>query len=90
MLACTFINPTLDGIKASIGGKIVRTACCVYLQAVSYEEIFTGIIWVGGVKKFLEKFRQVRNLKILDRLLGFKSFFQRNIPGFICSVFRSA
>ena len=39
------------------------------LQAVSYEEIFSIIIWVGGVKIFLEKFRQVHNLKISNRLL---------------------
>ena len=50
-------------------------------QAVSYEDFFSRIIWVGGVKQFLEKFRQVHNLKISDRLLRSKSFFQKNIPG---------
>ena len=55
-------------------------------QAVSYEEMFSRIIWVGGVKKILEKFRQVHNLKISNRLLRPKSFFQKNILGFICSV----
>ena len=35
---------------------------------------------------FLEKNRQVHNLKISDRLLRSKTFFQKNIPGFICSV----
>ena len=30
------------------------------------------------------------NLMISDRLLRSKSFFQENIPRFICSVFRSA
>ena len=44
----------------------------------------------GGSNIFLGKFRQVHNLKISDRLLRSKSFFQENIPGFICSVFRSA
>ena len=43
-----------------------------------------------GSKHFLEKNRQVHNLKISDRLLRSKSFFQENIPGFIFSVFRSA
>ena len=39
-----------------------------------------------GSKRFLEKFRQVHNLKISNRLLRSKSFFRKNIPGFICSV----
>ena len=55
-------------------------------QAVSYEEIVSRIIWVGGVKKFLENFCQVHNLKMSNRLLRSKSFFQKNIPGFVCSV----
>ena len=55
-------------------------------QAVSYEDNFSRIIWVGGVKNFLEKFRQRHNLKIPNRLLRSKSFFQKSIPGFICSV----
>ena len=38
-------------------------------QAVSYEEVFSKIIWVGGVKKILEKNCQVHNLKISNRLL---------------------
>ena len=33
-----------------------------------------------------QKNGQVHNLKISDRLLRSKSFFQKNIPGFICSV----
>ena len=48
------------------------------------------LLGLEGSKKFLEKNRQVHNLKISDRLLRSKSFFQENIPGFICSVFRSA
>ena len=55
-------------------------------QAVSYEEILSRIIWVGGVKTFLEKIRQVHNLKISNRLLRSKTFFQKNIPSFMCSV----
>ena len=59
-------------------------------KAVSYEDIFPKTFGVGGVKKFLEKNCQVYNLKISDRLLRSKSFFKENIPGFICSVVRSA
>ena len=55
-------------------------------QAVFYEDFFSRIIWVGRVKTFLSKFRQVHNLKISNRLLRSKSFFQKNTPGFICSV----
>ena len=47
-------------------------------QAVSYEEFFSRIIWVGGVKKILEKFRQVHNLQISNRLLRSKSL-KKNI-----------
>ena len=55
-------------------------------QAVSYEDFFQELFGLEGSKKILEKFRQVHNLKISDRLLRSKSFFQKNIPGFICSV----
>ena len=53
-------------------------------------KFFQEILGLEGSQNFLGKFRQVHNLKILDRLLRSKSFFQENIPGFICSVFRSA
>ena len=53
-------------------------------------KFFQEILGLEGSKIFLGKFRQVHNLKISDRLLRSKSFFQENIPGFICSVFRSA
>ena len=43
---------------------------------------FSRIIWVGGAKQI----RQVHNLKISNRLLRSKSFFQNFVPGFICSV----
>ena len=52
--------------------------------------VFQELFELEGSKQFLEKNRQVHNLKISDRLLRSKSFFQKNIPGFICSVFRSA
>ena len=47
---------------------------------------FQELFGLEGSKKFLEKFRQVHNPKISNRLLRSKSFFQKNIPGFICSV----
>ena len=61
-----------------------------YSQAVSYDIFFQDLFGLEGSKKSLEKNRQMHNLKISDRLLRSKSFFQKNIPGFICSVFRSA
>ena len=51
---------------------------------------FQEIFGLEGSKTFLEKNRQEHYLKISDRLLRSKSFFQGNISGFICSVFRSA
>ena len=47
--------------------------------------VFQELSGLEGSKQFLEKFRQVHNLKISNRLLPSKSFFQKNIPGFICS-----
>ena len=47
---------------------------------------FQELIGLEGQKKFLKKNRQVHNLKISNRLLRSKSFFQKKIPGFICSV----
>ena len=55
-------------------------------QAVFYEDAFSRIFGLEGSKKFLEKIRQVHYLKISNRLLRSKSFFPKNIPGFICSV----
>ena len=46
---------------------------------------FQKLFGFEGSKNSL-KFRQVHNLKISNRLLRSKSFFQKNIPGFICSV----
>ena len=55
-------------------------------QVVSYEDFFQELFGLEGSKHFLEKFRQVHNLKISDRLLRSKSYFQKKNPGFICSV----
>ena len=49
-------------------------------------KFFQELIRLEGSKHFLEKFRQVHNLKFSNRLLRSKSFFQKNILGFICSV----
>ena len=60
-----------------------------YFMAVSpffTRNFFQEIFGLEGSKNFLEKFRQVHNLKISNRLLRSKSFFQKHIPGFICSV----
>ena len=53
-------------------------------------KFFQEILGLEGSQNFLGKFRQVHNLKISERLLRSKGFFQQNIPRFICSVFRSA
>ena len=53
-----------------------------FLTRKSFQELFR----LEGSKYFLEKFRQVHNLKILNRLLRPKSFFQKDILRFICSV----
>ena len=55
-------------------------------QAVFHEDIFQELFGLEGSTHFLEKNRQVHNLKISNSLLRSKSFFQKNIPGFICSV----
>ena len=47
---------------------------------------FQELFGLEASKQFLEKFRQVHNLKISNFLLRSKSCFQKNIPGFICSV----
>ena len=49
---------------------------------IFFEELFG----LEGSKTLLENFRQVHNLKISDRPLRPKSFFQKHIPDFICSV----
>ena len=49
-------------------------------------KFFQELFGLEGLKNVLEKIRQVHNLKISNRLLRSKSFFQNNIVGFICSV----
>ena len=48
--------------------------------------LFQELFGLEGSKHFLEKVRQVHKLKISNRLLRSKRFFQIVIPGFICSV----
>ena len=53
-----------------------------FLKMIFFQELFG----LEGSKRFLEKIRQVYNLKISNGLLRSKSFFPKNTPGFICSV----
>ena len=46
-----------------------------FLTRIFFQELFG----LEGSKKFLEKFRQVHNLKISNRLLRSKSFFRKNM-----------
>ena len=55
-------------------------------RAVLTRIFFQELFGLEGLENFLEKFRQVHNPKISDRLLRSKSFFQKHIPGFIRSV----
>ena len=70
--------------------KMFCGLCLLRLRPFLTRKFFQEILGLEGSQNFLGKFRQVHNLKISDRLLRSKSFFQENIPGFICSVFRSA
>ena len=54
-----------------------------FFTRIFFQELFG----LEGSNNFLQKFCQVHNLKISNRLLRSKSFFQKNIPGFICSVY---
>ena len=47
---------------------------------------FKELFGLEGSKNFLEKFRQVLNLKISDCLLRSNSFFRKNTPRSIYSV----
>ena len=62
---------------------------CEGIRPFLTRKFFQEILGLEESKKFLGKFRQAHNLNISDRLLRSKTFFQENIPGFICSVFRS-
>ena len=47
-----------------------------FFTRIFFQELFG----LEGSNNFLAKFRQVHNLKISNRLLRSKSFFQKNIP----------
>ena len=67
-------------------GNIYFPKYFIALRPFYTRNFFQELFGLEGSKKFLENFRQVHNLKISNRLLRSKSFFQKNIPGFICSV----
>ena len=63
--------------------------CPKYFMAVRpffTRKCFQELFGLEASKQNIEKSRQVHNLKISDRLLRSKSFFQKNIPGLLCSV----
>ena len=68
-------------VREKIFSKIFM-AVRPFLTRIFFRELFG----LEGSKHFFEKFRQVHNLKISDRLLRSKSFVQKHIPGFVCSV----
>ena len=53
-----------------------------FLTRIFFQELFG----LEGANNFLEKFRQVHNLKISNRLLRSKSFLRKTNSGLICSV----
>ena len=67
-------------------GNIFFPKYCMAIRPFFTRFFFQELFGLEGSKLFLEKFRQVHNLKISNCLLRSKSFFQKNIPGFICSV----
>ena len=83
---------TPAGASTSLTSRIneMTTHSSITIRPFLARKIFQEILGLEGSQNFLGKFRQVHNLKISDRLLRSKSFFQENIPGLICSVFRSA
>ena len=58
-----------------------------FLTRIFFQELFG----LEGSKNFLEKFRQVHNLKISNRLLRSKSFFAKKYSWFymqrMCTLF---
>ena len=67
-------------------GNIYFPKCFMAVTPFSTRTFLQELFRLEGSKHFLEKFRQVHNLKISNRLLRSKSFFQKYFPGFICSV----
>ena len=53
-----------------------------FFTIIFFQELFG----LEGSNNLLEKFCQVHNLKISNRLLRSKSLFQKNISDFICSA----
>ena len=57
-----------------------------YFMAFSYEDFFSRIIWVGGVKKFPSKISSGAQSEDLGPSLTIQEFKKKYILGFICSV----
>ena len=68
------------------GGNIYFPKYFMAARPFFTSNCFQELFGLEGSKISVENFRQVHNLKISNRLLRSKSFFQKNIPGFICSV----
>ena len=67
-------------------GNIYFSKCLMVVRPFFTRNFFQELFGLEGSNNFLEKFPQVHNLKISNRLLRSNSFVQKNIPGFICSV----
>ena len=67
-------------------GNIYFPKCFMAVRPFLTRIVFQELFGLEGSNNFLENFCQVHNLKTSNRLLRPKSFFQKNIPGFICSV----
>ena len=68
-------------VRKYLGPKYFM-AVRTFLTMTFFQESFG----LEGSKQILEEIRQVHNLKISNRLLRPKSFFQKHIPRFISSV----
>ena len=80
------VQQTTSGIGHRVNIRVGNQ----YAEAVSYEEIFPRNFGAGGVKQFPWKISSGAQSEHLGPSLTIQEFFQENIPGFICSVFRSA
>ena len=68
------------------GGNIYFPKYFMAARPFFTSNCFQELFGLERSKISVENYRQVHNLKISNRLLRSKSFFQKHIPGFICSV----
>ena len=68
-------------------GNIYFPKCFMAVRPFLTRKFFQELFGLEESKKFLEKNRQMHNLTTSDRILRSKSFFQKYIPGFICSIY---